>query len=85
MQKQPKAVLWHSVRNVPLVTNINPGVKPNFNEVQFMNQAIDDVLFAHAMAQVFPHIDKQQWLSAYQVRIPAKLNSHSGQREHPDP
>ena len=31
-----------------------------------MNQAIDDVLLAHAMAQVFPHIDKQQWLSAYQ-------------------
>jgi hypothetical protein len=24
-------------------------------------------------------------LHAWRVRIPAKLNSHSGQREHPDP
>ena len=41
-----------------------------------------------ANAKIPPTRSSQRWLlhlTPDSLRIPAKLNSHSGQREHPDP
>ncbi|GJA16979.1 hypothetical protein KAM337_43610 [Aeromonas caviae] len=47
------------------------------------------VIWSHGTGFIMSHqltfADSEFSSKRRQVRIPAKLNSHSGQREHPDP
>ncbi len=48
-----------------------------FNNRLQLHESLFDGWFAAHMIM--------KYVSLVQLRIPAKLNSHSGQREHPDP
>ena len=47
-----------------------------------LSEELQDVINGHTA--LIDELAKRAGLSE-EVRIPAKLNSHSGQREHPDP